>query len=44
MKSRRREMADYDLRSKEKLAFRKLLLAVAIVAVATIVVVMIGMG
>jgi len=37
-------MADYDLRSKEKLAFRKFLLAVAIVTAATVIVLLMGMG
>jgi len=37
-------MADYDLRSKEKLAFRKFLLAVAIVVVTIVIILLIGMG
>jgi hypothetical protein len=37
-------MADVDLRSKDKLAFRKLVLAVGIIAVATVTVLLISLG
>ena len=37
-------MADLDLRSKEKQALRKFLLAVAIVVVTIVIILLIGMG